>query len=98
MTANEKPSSASEKMSSDEKTAHEPNQEYFEDINELSVEAEGEERTTWFVWALVASSTISGLLFGKPDPAWRMFIHWITVVQATTQASYLALWSLLALT
>lgn len=34
------------------------------DINELSVVAEGEERTTWFVWALVACSTISGLLFG----------------------------------
>ena len=96
MTVNEKPSSASEKMSSDEKTAHEPSQEYFEDINELSVEAEGEERTTWFVWALVASSTISGLLFGEPDRAWRMFIHWITVVQATTLALYLALWSLLA--
>jgi SP family myo-inositol transporter-like MFS transporter 13 len=35
------------------------------EINELSVVAEGEERTTWFVWALVTCSTISGLLFGK---------------------------------
>ncbi|KAJ3571649.1 hypothetical protein NP233_g3609 [Leucocoprinus birnbaumii] len=34
------------------------------DINELSVVAEGEERTTWLVWILVACSTISGLLFG----------------------------------
>jgi len=65
MSTTEKPSSASEKMSSDKKTAHESSQEYFEDINELSVVAEGEERTTWFVWALVISSTISGLLFGE---------------------------------
>jgi len=69
MTANQKPSSASKKMSSDEKKAHEPSQEYFEDIHKLSVVAEGEERTTWFAWALVASSTISGLLFGEPDRA-----------------------------
>jgi SP family myo-inositol transporter-like MFS transporter 13 len=34
------------------------------EINELSVVAEGEERTTWFVWILVLCSTISGLLFG----------------------------------
>ena len=35
-----------------------------EGIDELAVAAEGEERTTWFVWVLVACSTISGLLFG----------------------------------
>ncbi|KAF4612944.1 hypothetical protein D9613_010830 [Agrocybe pediades] len=34
------------------------------EINELAVIAEGEERTTWFVWILVMCSTISGLLFG----------------------------------
>ncbi|KAF8153323.1 general substrate transporter [Crassisporium funariophilum] len=34
------------------------------EINELAVVAEGEERTTWFVWVLVMCSTISGLLFG----------------------------------
>ncbi|KAF8965817.1 hypothetical protein BDZ97DRAFT_1757090 [Flammula alnicola] len=34
------------------------------EINELAVVAEGEERTTWFVWILVMCSTISGLLFG----------------------------------
>ncbi|KAI3612894.1 myo-inositol transporter itr1 [Moniliophthora roreri] len=34
------------------------------EINELAVVAEGEERTTWFVWMLVACSSISGLLFG----------------------------------
>ncbi|KAL0945877.1 hypothetical protein HGRIS_012160 [Hohenbuehelia grisea] len=34
------------------------------EINELAVVAEGEERTSWFVWILVACSTISGLLFG----------------------------------
>jgi len=39
------------------------------EINELAVVAEGEERTTWFVWILVICSTISGLLFG----AWRCF-------------------------
>jgi len=35
------------------------------EINELAVIAEGEERTTWFVWILVMCSTISGLLFGE---------------------------------
>jgi hypothetical protein len=34
------------------------------EISELAVAAEGEERTTWFVWILVLCSTISGLLFG----------------------------------
>ncbi|KAI9464133.1 general substrate transporter [Lactarius psammicola] len=35
-----------------------------EEISELVVVAEGEERTTWFVWLLVFCSSISGLLFG----------------------------------
>lgn len=35
------------------------------EINELAVVAEGEEKTTWFVWILVMCSTISGLLFGR---------------------------------
>ncbi|SJL13177.1 related to Myo-inositol transporter 1 [Armillaria ostoyae] len=34
------------------------------EINELAVVAEGEEKTTWFVWALVLCATVSGLLFG----------------------------------
>lgn len=34
-------------------------------ISEFSVVAEGEERTTWFVWILVCCSSISGLLFGE---------------------------------
>ncbi|KAI0265420.1 general substrate transporter [Gloeopeniophorella convolvens] len=34
------------------------------EILELVVVAEGEERTTWFVWLLVFCSSISGLLFG----------------------------------
>ncbi|KAG7445357.1 general substrate transporter [Guyanagaster necrorhizus] len=34
------------------------------EINELAVVAEGEEKTTWFVWTLVLCTTISGLLFG----------------------------------
>lgn len=39
------------------------------EITELAVVAEGEERTTWFVWILVSCSTISGLLFGMfPAP------------------------------
>jgi SP family myo-inositol transporter-like MFS transporter 13 len=42
------------------------------EINELAVVAEGEERTTWFVWILVICSTISGLLFG----AWRRFRYY----------------------
>ncbi|KAI0356860.1 general substrate transporter [Trametes cingulata] len=34
------------------------------EISEALVVAEGEERTTWFVWMLVACASISGLLFG----------------------------------
>ncbi|KDQ17790.1 hypothetical protein BOTBODRAFT_29944 [Botryobasidium botryosum FD-172 SS1] len=34
------------------------------EISEVAIVAEGEERTTWFVWALVLCSSISGLLFG----------------------------------
>jgi MFS transporter, SP family, solute carrier family 2 (myo-inositol transporter), member 13 len=34
------------------------------ETSKYAVEAEVEERTTWFVWLLVASCTISGLLFG----------------------------------
>jgi len=34
------------------------------EISELAVVAEGEERTTWFVWLLVCCTSISGLLFG----------------------------------
>ena len=35
------------------------------EISELAVVAEGEERTTWFIWMLVGCCCISGLLFGK---------------------------------
>ena len=35
------------------------------EISEFAVVAEGEERTTWFVWILVCCCTISGLLFGE---------------------------------
>lgn len=35
------------------------------EINELAVVAEGEERTTWFIWMLIGCCTISGLLFGE---------------------------------
>ncbi|THU80578.1 sugar transporter [Dendrothele bispora CBS 962.96] len=54
---------------SDSKQEVEHLQDVFHDmdsgeINELAVVAEGEERTTWFVWILVACSSISGLLFG----------------------------------
>ena len=35
------------------------------EISELVLVAEGEERTTWFVWLLVICSSISGLLFGQ---------------------------------
>lgn len=34
------------------------------EISELVVVAEGEERVTWFIWVLIACSSISGLLFG----------------------------------
>ena len=34
------------------------------EVSELAVVAEGEERTTWFVWTLVFCTSISGLLFG----------------------------------
>ncbi len=35
------------------------------EISEMTVVAEGEERTTWFVWLLVMCCSISGLLFGR---------------------------------
>ena len=35
------------------------------ELAELTVVAEGEERTTWFVWLLVFCCSISGLLFGS---------------------------------
>ncbi|KAF9446461.1 general substrate transporter [Macrolepiota fuliginosa MF-IS2] len=61
MTSNEKQSSEhdKERNSNDDIVLDDSGE-----INELSVVAEGEERTTWFVWALVTCSTISGLLFG----------------------------------
>ncbi|KAI0074956.1 general substrate transporter [Panus rudis PR-1116 ss-1] len=34
------------------------------EISELAIVAEGEDRTTWFTWILVACASISGLLFG----------------------------------
>ncbi|EPS93747.1 hypothetical protein FOMPIDRAFT_1026440 [Fomitopsis schrenkii] len=34
------------------------------EVSEVAVVAEGEERTTWFVWNLVFCASISGLLFG----------------------------------
>lgn len=34
------------------------------EINELAVVAEGEEKTSWFVWTLVTCAAVSGLLFG----------------------------------
>lgn len=42
------------------------------EISELAVVAEGEERTTLFVWLLVLASSISGLLFGESKNA---FLH-----------------------
>lgn len=38
------------------------------EISEYAVVAEGEERTTWFIWILVTCSSISGLLFGESLP------------------------------
>jgi SP family myo-inositol transporter-like MFS transporter 13 len=35
------------------------------EVSEMTVIAEGEERTTIFVWLLVCASSISGLLFGE---------------------------------
>lgn len=35
------------------------------EISEYAVVAEGEERTTWFIWVLVCCCSISGLLFGE---------------------------------
>lgn len=39
------------------------------DISEFAVVAEGEERTTRFVWLLVCCCTITGLLFGENSQA-----------------------------
>lgn len=65
MTPSEKQSSEHDKeqISNDEIILSD-NPDDSAEINELSVVAEGEERTTWFVWVLVSCSTISGLLFG----------------------------------
>jgi hypothetical protein len=83
-------------MSSHEK--HEvdiENIDLFDDsgeLSELAVVAEGEERTTWFVWILVSCSTISGLLFGMcpapPSPPRSP-----SSLQATIPASSLVPWS-----
>lgn len=83
-----------EKRNSDEEIAL----EFFDGINELAVVAEGEERVTWFVWALVACSTISGLLFGEPDQPWQTFLYSVTILQAMTLALYPVLWLLSVLT
>lgn len=72
----------------EEKTTIEFGQEYFDEINELSVVAEGEERTTWFIWALVICSTISGLLFGEPVRPCRTILRSMIIFQAMTQALY----------
>jgi SP family myo-inositol transporter-like MFS transporter 13 len=40
------------------------------EISEFVVVAEGEERTTWFIWLLVCCCTISGLLFGRYFDTW----------------------------
>lgn len=42
------------------------------ELAELMVVAEGEERTTWFVWILVLCCSIAGLLFGAYNSA-RLF-------------------------
>ncbi len=43
------------------------------EINELAVVAEGEEKTSWFVWTLVTCAAVSGLLFGAYTSAIRSF-------------------------
>lgn len=46
------------------------------EISELTVIAEGEERTTFFVWILVLCCSISGLLFGEVlHEAWKQRTH-----------------------
>ena len=35
------------------------------ELSELAVVAEGEDKTSWFIWLLVLCTSISGLLFGK---------------------------------
>lgn len=62
------------------------------EITELTVVAEGEERTTWFVWVLVSCSTISGLLFGMYDVPLSPSPFTLPP-QAMTQALSLAPWS-----
>jgi MFS transporter, SP family, solute carrier family 2 (myo-inositol transporter), member 13 len=42
------------------------------EISELVVVAEGEERTTLFVWLLIFCSSISGLLFGEFSTTYRI--------------------------
>lgn len=35
------------------------------EISELAVIAEGEDKSSWFIWLLVCCTSISGLLFGE---------------------------------
>lgn len=35
------------------------------EVSELAVIAEGEDKTSWFIWLLVCCTSISGLLFGE---------------------------------
>ena len=60
------------------------------EISELAVIAEGEERTTWFVWMLVACTSISGLLFGESRASSLRAVSLITS-KATTLVSSPAL-------
>ncbi len=38
------------------------------ELSELAVVAEGEDKTSWFIWLLVLCTSISGLLFGGSVP------------------------------
>ena len=52
-----------------------------EDYNEEEIVAEGEERTSWFIWLLVLCSAISGLLFGAyPHPSFVLAISAVCVL------------------
>ena len=68
------------------------------EINELAVVAEGEEKTSWFVWMLVLSATVSGLLFGTCGRHQQMLLFVFMWPKVMILASFPEHWLLLGRT
>ena len=72
------------------------------ELSELAVIAEGEDKTSWFIWLLVLCTSISGLLFGGhdvPGPIdYKLAAYDLLLFQVTILALSQALSSALVLT